>query len=207
DPRVSLKELFADKKDKFYFALAVQAGYLAWDEVRSDRPEKRLYMLKVPNHELMMVWEEYILGSIVESGEQAQLNEIFSKIDNVNYFSKELTRLLSFKLSYFDLHDNLEKTYHGFVLGLMVALGFDVRSNNAAGFGRYDLFVESKGWTAAIEFKVSKTARGVKPAINEALLQIKEQKYLANASKKKPAYAIGVGVHKNDAEVLCERVW
>jgi hypothetical protein len=208
DPRVSLKELFADKADKYYFALAVQAGYLSWDEeAAGSNPRKRLYKLCVPNEELMMVWEEYILSSIVKKEEQSQLAEIFEQIDNADYFSKELTRLLSFKLSYFDLHDNLEKTYHGFVLGLMVALGFDVRSNNAAGFGRYDLLIESKKWTATVEFKVSKTARGIKEAIKDALTQIKEQKYLAAASKNKPAYVIAVGVHKNDAEVFCERAW
>ncbi|MDR2581778.1 MAG: PD-(D/E)XK nuclease domain-containing protein, partial [Fibromonadaceae bacterium] len=90
---------------------------------------------------------------------------------------------------------------------LMVALGFDVRSNNSAGAGRYDLFIETKKWTAVVEFKVSKTARGIKEAIKDALAQIKRKKYLAAASKKKPAYVIGVGVHKNDAEVLCERAW
>ena len=207
DPRVSLKELFADKEDKYYFALAVQAGYLAWDEVKSDRPEKRIYTLKVPNQELMMVWEDYILSSIVKKGEPSRLADIFDEIEDTEYFGKELSELLSFKLSYFDLHDNLEKTYHGFVLGLMVALGFDVRSNNEAGAGRYDLFIETEKWTVVMEFKVSKTARGVKLSIKDALSQIERKKYLSKASKKKPAYAIGVGVHKNDAEVVCERAW
>jgi hypothetical protein len=207
DPRVSLKELFSDKEDKYYYALAVQAGYLAWSEAAGIKPGRKLYKLCVPNEELMMVWEEYILSSIVKKEEQNQLAKIFDEINNADYFSKELTRLLSFKLSYFDLHDNLEKTYHGFVLGLMVALGFDVRSNGLAGFGRYDLLIESKKWTAAIEFKVSKTAKGIKQAIKDALLQVEEQKYLAAASKKKPAYVIGVGVHKNDAEVVCKRAW
>jgi hypothetical protein len=207
DPRVSLKRLFIDKEDKFYYALAVQAGYLTWDEIASDDPRNRLYTLKVPNEELMMVWENYILSSIVARDEQKQLLDIFEKIDDVKFFSRELTELLSFKLSYYDLHDKLEKTYHGFVLGLMVALGFDVRSNRPAGFGRYDLYVESGKWTAAIEFKVSKTAKGIKQAFKDALVQIKEQKYLAKASKKKPAYAVGIGVHKNDAEVVCERIW
>ncbi|MDR2999652.1 MAG: PD-(D/E)XK nuclease domain-containing protein [Fibromonadaceae bacterium] len=54
-------------------------------------------------------------------------------------------------------------------------LGFDVRSNNAAGFGRYDLFIESEKWTAVMEFKVSKTARGVKEAIKDALVQIEKE--------------------------------
>ncbi|MDR2580583.1 MAG: PD-(D/E)XK nuclease domain-containing protein, partial [Fibromonadaceae bacterium] len=208
DPRVSLKELFADKADKYYFALAVQAGYLAWDEeAAGSNPRKRLYKLCVPNEELMMVWEEYILSSIVKKEEQNRLAKIFDKIEDTEYFGKMLTELLSFKLSYFDLHDNLEKTYHGFVFGLMLALGFDVRSNNEAGFGRYDLFIESEKWTAVMEFKVSKTARGVKEAIKDALIQIEKEKYLADASKKKPAYAIAVGVHKNDALVKCERAW
>ncbi|MDR2580308.1 MAG: ATP-binding protein [Fibromonadaceae bacterium] len=207
DPRVSLKELFSDKEDKYYYALAVQAGYLAWSEAAGSKPGKRLYKLCVPNEELMMVWEEYILSSIVKKAEQSRLAEAFEEIEDTEYFGKELTELLSYKLSYFDLHDNLEKTYHGFVLGLMVALGFDVRSNNSAGAGRYDLFIETKKWTAVVEFKVSKTARGIKEAIKDALAQIERKKYLASASKKKPAYAIGVGVHKNDAEVLCERAW
>ncbi|MDR3000193.1 MAG: ATP-binding protein [Fibromonadaceae bacterium] len=207
NPRVSLKELFADKEDKYYYSLAVQAGYLSWDEAPNSTLEQRLYKLRVPNQELMMVWNEYILSSIVKKGEERRLADIFEEIEDTEYFAKELTELLSFKLSYFDLHDNLEKTYHGFVLGLMVALGFNVRSNNPAGTGRYDLFIESDKWTVVMEFKVSKMARGVKEAIKDALVQIERKKYLAAASKKKPAYAIAVGVHKNDALVRCERRW
>jgi hypothetical protein len=207
DPRVSLKELFADKEDKYYYALAVQAGYLSWSEAPDSTLEQRLYKLRIPNQELMMVWKAYILSSIVKKGEERRLADIFDEIEDTEYFAKELTELLSFKLSYFDLHDNLEKTYHGFVFGLMLALGFNVRSNNPAGTGRYDLFIESDKWTVVMEFKVSKTARGIKEAIKDALTQIERKKYLAAANKKKPAYAIAVGVHKNDALVRCERRW
>ena len=35
----------------------------------------------------------------------------------------------------------------------------------------------------------------------------KIKKYLGKASKKKPAYAISVDVHKNDAEVVCKMAW
>jgi len=174
-----------------YYALAVQAGYLTYERIENDK-----YILKIPNYELMNVWNSYILTELVRGDEHKKLDDIFSKIDNTVYFNKELSQLLSYKLS-----------YHGFVLGLMVALGFDVRSNNAAGIGRYDLYVESKKWTVAIEFKVSKTARGIKQAVGEALEQIKERKYLAGASKKKAAYAVGIGVHKNEAFVVSEKKW
>lgn len=206
-PRISLKELLTDKEDKYYYALAVQAGYLSWDKVASINPRSRFYELCIPNEELIMVWQEYILNSLVQKEKQNQLAEIFEVIDNADHFNKELKNLLSFKLSLFDLCSNLEKTYHSLALGLMVDLGFDVSSNSTAGISKYDLFIETKEWTAVVEFKVSKMIRDIKEATKEALTQINRKKYLANACKNKPAYAIGIGTHKRNVEVMCERAW
>jgi len=81
--------------------------------------------------------------------------------------------------------DPLEKTYHVFIFGMMLTLGYECRSNMEAGYGRYDLFVRAPEWTAAIEFKVAKTEDGLEGAAREWLKQIGVQKYLAEAAKDK----------------------
>ncbi|GAB6393668.1 MAG: AAA family ATPase [Treponematales bacterium] len=210
DPRVSLERLFNGDQDKYYYSMAVQAGYLTYEQ-DSEGPGLKRYRLLVPNRELADVWRYYILTEIVNDPRN-QLGRIFAEIADLERFSEDLADFVSFKLSHHDVKktlgpDTLEQIYHVFIFGMLLTLGYECRSNREAGYGRCDILVEAPEWTGAIEFKTAKTEDGMEGAARKGLEQIIDRKYLANARKDKDAYAIGVGCYKEDCVVLAEKVW
>ncbi|MDR1787605.1 MAG: AAA family ATPase, partial [Treponema sp.] len=100
DPRVSLEAFFSNEFDRFYYGVAIQAGYLTYE--RDESLKEWQYRIRVPNHELQYVWESYILLDIVNDPDDA-LRHIFDEIANVKRFSEDLSDFISFKLSYLDL--------------------------------------------------------------------------------------------------------
>jgi hypothetical protein len=215
DPRVSLRQFFRNEVDEYYYAVAIQGGYLTYEREAAEGDEwPERYRIRVPNRELMHVWRSYILSRIVRDPEN-RLEKIFAGIDKREFFDQDLAEFISFKLSCFDLgkdHDGrpggaLEKTYHVFVFGMLLTLGYKCRSNREAGFGRFDIFVEAPRWTAALEFKTADDKAGLEGAAREGLKQIHDREYLAEADKGKSAYAIGVGCWKEKCVVITERVW
>lgn len=85
----------------------------------------------------------------------------------------------------------LERFYHGFVLGLLVDLQgrYSVTSNRESGFGRYDVMLEPLNETddaIILEFKVhdSDEEQDLKATVQSALRQIEEQQYEANLCAK-----------------------
>jgi hypothetical protein len=206
DPRVSLEAFFGNRFDKFYYGVAIQAGYLTYESAVEDKPLPRKYRIRVPNEELLYVWQSYILSELVNDPNN-RLGKIFAGIDDLKRFGEDLEDFISYKLSYFDIEkDALEKTYHVFIFGMILSLGYECRSNREAGDGRYDLFVKAPEWTAAIEFKMTDREDGLVEAVQEALAQIRDRRYLAEAPKAKPAYAIGVGCYKKRCRVITEAI-
>jgi len=210
DPRVSLEAFFGNQFDKYYYGVAVQAGYLTYESDLGGDDLPRKYSIRVPNKELLYVWRSYILSEIVND-QNNQLGSIFARIENMERFNRDLSEFISLKLSHHDLAKNLgprtvEQVYHVFVFGMMLTLGYECHSNREAGLGRYDLLVKAPQWTAAIEFKVSKTKSGLESAAREGLKQIRDNEYLADATRDKPAYAIGVGCWKKACIVITEKV-
>jgi len=207
DPRVSLEAFFGNRFDEYYYGVAIQAGYLTFESALEGETLPRKYRIRVPNKELLYVWRSYILSQVVnDSGNR--LGKIFAGIGDLKKFGKALAEFISFKLSYFDLEaDALEKTYHVFIFGMILTLGYECTSNMESGYGRYDLLVKAPEWTGAIEFKMAKEESGLQTAAQEGLDQIHEQKYLAGARKDRPAYAIGVGCFNKECVVIPEQVW
>jgi hypothetical protein len=198
DPRVSLQGFFNDNYDQYYYSVAIQAGYLTYE--REQDAASSTYLVRAPNRELINVWREYILLHIVRD-QQSVLKSVFMRINNPEEFSDRMTEFLSYQLSYYDLRADrddwtLEKTYHLLIFGLMLPLGYKCSSNREAGYGRYDLLIEAPAWTAVIEFKAAESEKGLSQAARKAVKQIKSKRYLAEAAKGKPRYAIGVGCYK-----------
>jgi len=210
DSRVSLELFFENKYDEYYYAVAIQAGYLTYEK-DTQEPGTREYRILVPNRELMDVWRYYILTKIVNDPRN-RLGTIFAGIADLERFSEDLADFISFKLSHHDVRKTLgpgtlEQIYHVFVFGMILTLGYECRSNREAGYGRCDILVEAPEWTGAIEFKTAKTEGGLEGAARKGLEQIYSRKYLAEARKDRPAYAIGVGCFKEDCVVFAEKAW
>jgi hypothetical protein len=102
-------------------------------------------------------------------------------------FSKDLQQYLETSMSYFDAgRQEPERFYHGFVLGILVALKetHEVRSNRESGRGRYDIMVIPKDRSKIgiiLEFKIAESGseQDMSQALNEAFEQIQNQGYEA----------------------------
>jgi len=213
DPRVSLELFFENTYDEYYYSLAIQAGYLTYEESIEDGEDASAerYRIRVPNRELLHVWRSYILRRIVQDPGN-ELGAIFAKIGSLERFSRALSTFISHKLSHYDLAKTLEprtaeKVYHVFVFGMMLTLGYECSSNQEAGFGRFDILAKAPEWTGAIEFKVTEDKGGLEKAARAGLKQIYEEEYLAGARRDKSAYAIGIGCFKKECMVIAEKVW
>ncbi|MCL2665988.1 MAG: PD-(D/E)XK nuclease domain-containing protein, partial [Defluviitaleaceae bacterium] len=115
----------------------------------------------------------------------------------------KLTNFISVRLSYFDAESKeLEKTYHVFIFGMVLLLGYKCASNLEAGFGRYDILIEAPMFSAVIEFKQSKTAENLEQDVKTALSQIDERRYYAPVLEKGlPIYKIGIACYKKSCVV------
>ncbi len=192
--RLSIQELFKNDSGLYYYSLAVQSGYLTYD-IENTEGASTVYRVYVPNLELQSVWRDFIMTGIVrDSG--SDLKNIFENISDVPLFSANLQRFVDYQLSYFDLDQELEKTYHVFIFGMVLALGYTCNSNLESGYGRYDLLVESERFGAIIEFKRAASEDDLAPKADEALKQIDDHRYTAKISKGLPIYKIGIGCYK-----------
>ena len=103
--------------------------------------------------------------------------------------------------SYFDFNKNTpEKVFHSFMLGLVVGLkeNYVIQSNQESGLGRFDVIFIPKNDKAKngilLEFKVSEDAELLPNKAQEALQQIKDQKYITLLKTQGIASALAIGM-------------
>lgn len=86
-------------------------------------------------------------------------------------------------MSWHDISDSeLEKSYHLFVLGLLVVLSnsYAIRSNRESGYGRYDILMIPHNHSQPgliIEFKKKEIHETMEESASRALEQIMHKKY------------------------------
>jgi hypothetical protein len=104
---------------------------------------------------------------------------------DASIFSQYLQQYLQTSMSYFDAgRQEPERFYHGFVLGILVALQetHEVKSNRESGYGRYDIMIFPKDRTKLgiiMEFKIAEsgTDHDLDQAIQQAFSQIQSKNY------------------------------
>ncbi len=172
------------KDDSTLWSFLLFSGYLtvaSWDEQGRDR----LYNLRVPNEEVMWVYEDIILGWFrreVGSHEVEVLLDALLEAD-MPRFQERLANLVAATLSYYDTGGkDQERVYHMFVLGLLVHLSgrYTIRSNRESGFGRYDLMLLPKNPAdrgTVIEFKAAPDGSQLASCLEVALSQMERRKY------------------------------
>jgi hypothetical protein len=196
-------------EDKVFFSLAIQAGYLSC--IVNRQGTHTTYTVYIPNWETYTIWSRILAGTIFRESMSLTI-DAFKYLQNIKEFEKKLTNAVSLQLSYHDIsgHDReKEKMFHGFVLGIIVGLGYRVESNRELGLGRPDLVVDTGSAYVIIEFKiVSKKFPTIEKAMQGAFKQINDNKYFDglknNIYTKKSIYKVGVGFKGKECQVKAE---
>ena len=196
EQNVNLKDTLDNKS---IWNLMLYSGYLTVNKNIKDN----IYALKIPNIEIRKFFKskfiDIFLGgeSVVNNLEKylKLLNQDENAIINLEF---EFSKILMKYTSYFDL-ESKEKIYHFLILGIMIAFdkNYDVSSNKESGHGRYDLYLEDlKNKVGYIfEFKVTDNEEKLDNAVEEAILQIKNQEYSYNLEDN-TIYGIGMAFYK-----------
>ena len=166
--------------------LFLYSGYLtkAEEQMEIDVMSEytNIYNLKIPNREIRSYFGSLFLNRFF--GTEVKTNILIKALENgdIRKFEKTLGEIMINMLSHFDLDSEMEKIYQVFMIGLVGFLmgRYEIISNNESGYGRYDLAmipVRSNEKAYLMEFKISKTEKGMRAKAEEALKQIDEKKY------------------------------
>ncbi len=155
-------------------------GYLKkmgeWTDAEGD-----LHLeMAIPNMEIKKIYRESITEWFDQRIKKKDRSPLVRALEDGDCEAAEsfINEQLFDTISYFDY---AESYYHGFMAGLLKNAGrYSVYSNRESGNGRPDIVMtESKfrGRAMILELKISDTIKGMEKKCEEALAQIKEQKY------------------------------
>ena len=173
------------------WSLLMASGYLKVEKVEyRDEDLETWYYLKITNKETHIMFSKMFKGWFRTV--RKEYNEFITALLAVNV--KNMTNYLNdVALETFSNFDTgrrasakaqPERFYHGFVLGLLVALrkDYQLKSNRESGYGRYDVMLipkHSDKDAIIMEFKVfdSSEETGLEGTAKAALKQIEEKGY------------------------------
>ncbi|MBR3458304.1 MAG: AAA family ATPase [Selenomonadaceae bacterium] len=185
------------------YMMLLTTGYLKSIETWQDRRGRWWCRLQIPNREVLLAYEDEILGKVVGKGNRVTL---FGMLDamttgNVKIFHKSLAKILKDIVSYHDTA-HPETFYHGLMLGLTVLMEgeYRVESNRESGYGRFDIaFFPLKKNTPGVilELKSAKSDEELEQQAGAALRQIEEKEYIAEFSRQgvKEVWKYGISFH------------
>lgn len=155
--------------------------------------------LAIPNQEIEILYKELITEVFERTLTTQKMNIMFHALTtgDIDTFEILLQEFLLNSISMYDLPSNERsdfakastdcgyepgKTYHLFVLGLLVLLAdqYQVKSNREIGLGRYDIMLIPKDINKlgiVIEFKKNTPKETIETSAQRALEQIKEKHY------------------------------
>jgi pyruvoyl-dependent arginine decarboxylase (PvlArgDC) len=160
------------------------SGYLRAENTEA-RQDRVYCTLDIPNREVKYIYEEIIskwFRDKVNNDEFSQMLKALT-LGDMETFEMIFEEIIDKTFSYFDVSGESEKFYHGFVLGMLVALKdtHEVKSNKESGYGRYDVMIipkDKKQLGIIIEFKkVNKKRETLESAVDKALKQIEDKNY------------------------------
>ena len=180
----TIKSLLSN--DDEIWQLFLYSGYLtkAKEQIEIDETSEytNIYNLKIPNKEIRKYFGNMFLNRFF--GTELKTSILIKALESgdIKKFEKTLGEIMLNMLSHFDLDSEMEKIYQVFMIGLVGFLmgKYEIISNNESGYGRYDLAmipIKSNEKAYLMEFKISKTEKGMTSKAEEALKQIDEKKY------------------------------
>ena len=180
----TIKSLLSN--DDEIWQLFLYSGYLtkAKEQIEIDETSEytNIYNLKIPNKEIRKYFGNMFLNRFF--GTELKTSILIKALESgdIKKFEKTLGEIMVNMFSHFDLDSEMEKIYQVFMIGLVGFLmgKYEIISNNESGYGRYDLAmipIKSNEKAYLMEFKISKTEKGMTLKAEEALKQIDEKKY------------------------------
>ena len=180
----TIKSLLSN--DDEIWQLFLYSGYLtkAKEQIEIDETLEytNIYNLKIPNKEIRKYFGNMFLNRFF--GTELKTSILLKALESgdIKKFEKTLGEIMVNMLSHFDLDSEMEKIYQVFMIGLVGFLmgKYEIISNNESGYGRYDLAmipIKNNEKAYLMEFKISKTEKGMTSKAEEALKQIDEKKY------------------------------
>ena len=180
----TIKSLLSN--DDEIWQLFLYSGYLtkAKEQIEIDETLEytNIYNLKIPNKEIRKYFGNMFLNRFF--GTELKTSILIKALESgdIKKFEKTLGEIMVKMLSHFDLDSEMEKIYQVFMIGLVGFLmgKYEIISNNESGYGRYDLAmipIKNNEKAYLMEFKISKSEKGMTLKAEEALKQIDEKKY------------------------------
>ncbi len=176
-----------EKNQRALWSLLLFSGYVTYSRLSINKWGNKECSLVIPNKEIYSVYTNLLKSIFDQSFTTTSLALMLTALKNGNteQFSQSLQEFIVNSMSYYDFSvDEPEKSYHLFILGLLVFLSDDyyVRSNRESGYGRYDLMLIPKDKLVTgiiIECKkaLSDDPKILEATANDALMQIKEKNY------------------------------
>ena len=199
--------------DDEIWQLLLYSGYLTKDEKQKEidvtSEYTDVYNLRIPNKEIRKYFGNMFLNKFF--GTEVKTNILIKALENgdIKKFEKTLGEIMINMLSHFDLDKEMEKIYQVFMIGLVGFLmgKYEIISNDESGYGRYDLAmipIKSNEKAYLMEFKISKTKKGMEERAQKALKQIDEKKYDTKLKARgiKNILKIGVAFYGKEVKVV-----
>ena len=195
--------------DDEIWQLLLYSGYLTKDEKQEKESDSNVYNLKIPNKEIRKYFGNMFLNRFF--GTEVKTNILIKALEggDIKKFEETLGEIMINMLSHFDLDKEMEKIYQVFMIGLVGFLmgKYEIISNDESGYGRYDLAIipiKSNEKAYLMEFKISKTKKGMEERAQKALKQIDEKKYDTKLKARgiKNILKIGIAFYGKEVKVL-----
>ena len=203
----TIKSLLSN--DDEIWQLLLYSGYLTKAKNQEKESDSNIYNLKIPNKEIRKYFGNMFLNRFF--GTEVKTNILIKALENgdIKKFEKTLGEIMINMLSHFDLDKEMEKIYQVFMIGLVGFLmgKYEIISNDESGYGRYDLAmipIKSNEKAYLMEFKISKTKKGMEERARKALKQIDEKKYDTKLKARgiKNILKIGVAFYGKEVKVV-----
>ena len=207
----TIKSLLSN--DNEIWQLLLYSGYLTKDrkqkEIDVTTEYTDVYNLRIPNKEIRKYFGNMFLERFF--GTEVKTNILMKALEggDIKKFEETLGEIMINMLSHFDLDKEMEKIYQVFMIGLVGFLmgKYEIISNDESGYGRYDLAmipIKSNEKAYLMEFKISKTKKGMEESAEKALKQIDEKKYDTKLKARgiKNILKIGIAFYGKEVKVV-----
>jgi len=201
----NLSNLVVDKKILSSFdienldleVILFQAGYLTIKKVEIDEDEDILYTLEIPNKEVKISLNKYIITYLFKNDtSKAKLLSKALRNNDLEEFKNSLISLFA-SIPYNNYTKNDIANYEGFYASVIYvylqSLGLDIVGEDVTNKGRIDLTIIMEDSIYIIEFKVGS---------KDALAQIKEKNYAKKyLDKNKDIYLMGINFDEKEKNI------